>query len=55
MVALSLIAMLAHACRKKDVDVGAASSVAKPSLPEHGRIERDTARAPDASTGKTLS
>jgi len=53
MVALSLIAMLAHACRKKDVDAGAASPVAKPSLPEHGRIECDPARAPDASTGET--
>jgi hypothetical protein len=51
MVALSLIAMLAHGCRKTDVDAGAASSVAKPSRPEHGRIEHDAGTA--ASTDET--
>jgi hypothetical protein len=51
MVVLSLVAMLSHACRTKDVDAGAASSVAKPSLPEHGRVEHDAGPAPDAGRG----
>ena len=55
MVALLLLALLGPACRKKDADDGAASSVAKPSLPELGRIEHDAGHAQDASTGETLA
>jgi hypothetical protein len=54
-VALSLLAMLALACRKKDVDAGAAPSVVKPSLPEYERIEHDAGSAPDAERGEPLA